>query len=378
MSSPDSSNQSQEPGLGALNTPLAWVDAEGAILGVNPAFARWLGVSARRLLGQPLAALEVDGDAMARLFDKVSDPQRGERDVLRLRRMALALPGEPSRFAEGWLSRLDGGGWLLEAHPVDEFPAPDPAQALPSALAAALKGLAHELRNPLAGLKGAAQLLSRRAQARGGDEGERELIGLIESEIGRLNGLLDQLLSPAPQRPHTALNIHAVLERVLRLAESEGGWSLRLQRDYDPSIPELAGDADRLVQAVWNLVRNAIQAGAATVTLRTRVEHGLRIHDHPHAMGLRLEIVDDGHGVSEELAEHLFLPLVSGRADGSGLGLALAQQVAREHGGSLSYRSRPGHTVFTLLLPIDGHARDQEPRAQADGGDSDGAAPNAH
>ncbi|MCW0417811.1 Sensory histidine kinase/phosphatase NtrB [Xanthomonas sacchari] len=147
------------------------------------------------------------------------------------------------------------------------------------------------------------------------------------------------------------LNIHAVLERVLRLAENEGGWSVRLQRDYDPSIPEFLGDADRLTQAVWNLVRNAIQAGAAQVTLRTRVEHGQRIRDRVHARGLRLEIVDDGRGVPEELAEHLFLPLVSGRAEGSGLGLALAQQVAREHAGSLTYRSRPGHTVFTLLLP---------------------------
>ncbi|RYE95737.1 MAG: PAS domain-containing sensor histidine kinase, partial [Oxalobacteraceae bacterium] len=233
----------------------------------------------------------------------------------------------------------------------DEFPALDPAQVLPSALGAALKGLAHELRNPLAGLKGAAQLLARRALHRDDNDDERELIALIESEIERLNGLLDQLLSPSPQRPHTAVNIHVVLERVLRLAETEGGWSVRLQRDYDPSLPEFPGDADRMVQAVWNLVRNAIQAGAASVTLRTRVEHGVRIHDHLHAMALRVEIVDDGKGVPEELAEHLFLPLVSGRAEGSGLGLALAQQVAREHRGSLTYRSRPGHTVFTLLLP---------------------------
>ncbi len=357
-----------EPGLAALNTPLAWVDAGGRILGVNPAFARWLGVSARRLQGHPLAALEMEGDAMARLFDDAAAAQP-ERDMLRLRRMSLGLPGEPPRFAEGWLSRLDHGGWLREAHPVDEFPPADPVQTLPSALAAALKGLAHELRNPLAGLKGAAQLLSRRAAARGSDEGERELIGLIESEIERLNGLLDQLLSPTPQRPHAPLNIHAVLERVLRLAESEGGWSVRLQRDYDPSIPELPGDGDRLMQAVWNLVRNAIQAGATQVILRTRVEHGVRIHDHPHPLGLRLEIVDDGHGVSEELAEHLFLPLVSGRADGTGLGLALSQQVAREHRGSLTYRSRPGHTVFTLLLPIDTNERN---------GHEQGTASHAH
>lgn len=341
----------ENPTTDVLSTAVAWTDADGHLLGVNPAFARWLGVSARRLLGQPLAALEMDGDAMAQQFHKKTTPDE-ERVVLHLQRMVLGLPGESQHFAEGWLSPRDDGGWLLEAHPVDEFPAPDPAQALPSALGAALKGLAHELRNPLAGLKGAAQLLARRAQHRDDNQDERELIGLIEAEVERLNGLLEQLLSPAPQRPHTALNIHGVLERVLRLAETEGGWSVRVQRDYDPSIPEFPGDADRMTQAVWNLVRNAIQAGAASVTLRTRVEHGVRVHDHPHAMALRVEIIDDGRGVPEELAEHLFLPLVSGRAEGSGLGLALAQQVVREHRGSLTYRSRPGHTVFTLLLPL--------------------------
>lgn len=332
------------PTLDALGTPVAWADSQGRIIGSNPAFARWMGVSGRRLLGQPLAALEAQGEALAHFL------ARDERDSLRLHRLALAMPGESPRFAEGWMSRLDDGGWMLEAHPVDEFPGLDPTQALPSALSAALKGLAHELRNPLAGLKGAAQLLARRASQRDADE--RELIELIGSEIERLNGLLEQLLSPAPAAPHAPLNIHAALERVLRLAESEAGWAVRLQRDYDPSIPELDGDADRLNQAVWNLVRNAIQAGAGSVTLRTRVEHGVRIAEQLHTLALRLEIADDGRGVPDELAEHLFLPLVSGRAEGTGLGLALAQQVAREHRGTLTYRSRPGHTVFTLLLPI--------------------------
>src|SRR5690606_14613058 len=142
---------------------------------------------------------------------------------------------------------------LVEAHPVDEFPGDDPALLLPSALAASLKGLAHELRNPLAGLKGAAQLLARRVE---GDD-SKELLGLIDGEVARLTALLDQLLVPAPPRPHALLNIHAVLERVLRLAESDAGWAVRLLRDYDPSLPEFLGDADRLTQSLWNLVRNA-------------------------------------------------------------------------------------------------------------------------
>jgi two-component system nitrogen regulation sensor histidine kinase GlnL len=274
----------------------------------------------------------------------------GAGEGARLRRIPLAFPGADSpHFADVALSARDGGGWWLEAHPVEEFPGDDPAQLLPSALSAALKGLAHELRNPLAGLKGAAQLLERRVS---GDATAGELVALIESEVDRLTGLLDRLLSPAPPRPFEPANIHAVLERVLRLAESDAGWAVRLVRDYDPSLPDVLGDADRLTQAVWNLVRNAIDAGAANITLRTRAEHGVRIGDTPHPLALRLEIIDDGRGVPEELAERIFLPLVSGHAAGSGLGLALAQQVAREHRGSLAYRSRPGHTVFTLLLPL--------------------------
>jgi two-component system nitrogen regulation sensor histidine kinase GlnL len=332
------------PDLDALTTPLAWAEAAGAIAGCNQAFSRWLGVSARRLQGWPMAGLDADdgrlADALARL--------PADAAPLRLRRARLRYADGEERFADLWLSRFDDGGCLLEVHPVDEFPGDDPALLLPSALSASLKGLAHELRNPLAGLKGAAQLLARRVD----DSESRELVALIDSEVARLTALLDQLLTPAPPRPHAPLNIHAVLERVLRLAESDAGWAVRLVRDYDPSLPELGGDADRLMQAVWNLVRNAIEAGAANVTLRTRAEHGVRIGEEFHPIALRLEISDDGRGVPEELTESLFLPLVSGRAEGSGLGLALAQQVAREHRGSLAYRSRPGHTVFTLLLPM--------------------------
>jgi len=330
-----------------LSTPLLWTGPDGVVDRTNTAFARWLGISQRRLQGLPMAALELDGDGLGRAM------RDGAPENVRLHRVSLAFPGAEARFADLWLSRLDSGGWLLEVHPVDEFPGEDPLSALPLALSAALKGLAHELRNPLAGLKGAAQLLARRIE-NGADPGgdSRELTGLIESEVERLTQLLDRLLSPAPPQPHAALNIHAVLERVLRLAESDAGWAVKLVRDYDPSLPELHGDADRLTQAVWNLVRNAIEAGAVNVSLRTRAEHGVRIGDVPHALTLRLEIIDDGRGVPEELAEQVFLPLVSGRAEGSGLGLALAQQVTREHRGSLTYRSRPGHTVFTLLLPM--------------------------
>ncbi|TKS53182.1 PAS domain-containing sensor histidine kinase [Luteimonas yindakuii] len=346
------------PEFDALTTPLAWTGADGWVAGCNQAFARWLGVGTRRVVGGPLVGL--DTEQPSRLAGALA---RGEGDgaPLRLRRLALAYPGAAVRFADGWLSRHADGGWLLEAHPVDEFPGEDPLHALPGALSASLRGLAHELRNPLAGIKGAGQLLARRVQ----DDDSRELVALVQAEVDRLTRLVDDLLAPVPPQPHAPLNIHAVLERVLRLAEADAGWGVRLVRDYDPSLPELEGDPARLTQAVWNLVRNAIQAGADTVTLRTRIEHAVRIADAPHVRALRLEIVDDGRGVPEELAGQVFLPLVSGRADGTGLGLAVAQQVTREHRGSLAYRSRAGHTVFTLLLPLD--ALHDDAQEQGDG-----------
>lgn len=325
-----------------LATPLAWLDAGGRLEALNTAFAAWLGVSARRLLGLGLSELE-GGERLAAALPRV--PADGQ--PLRLQRVGLGFGSGPMQFADVLCLREEAG-LRLELHPVEEFPGDDPVTALPQALSASLRGLAHELRNPLAGLKGAAQLLSRRPA----DPESRELVALIASEVERLNGLVERILTPAPPRPFETVNIHAVLERVRQLAEAEAGWAVKLVRDYDPSLPDLQGDADRLTQAVWNLVRNALESGASQVGLRTRAEHQVLIGDRSHRLAVRVEVADDGRGVPEDLVERLFLPLVSGRAEGTGLGLPLAQQIAREHGGSLAYRSRPGHTVFTLLLPL--------------------------
>ncbi|HEU0154029.1 MAG TPA: ATP-binding protein [Arenimonas sp.] len=334
----------EPPLTDSLATPLAWATAEGRLLACNPAFASWLGVSARRLVGMGLHELDAEQDRVAGLVPRLLPT--GE--PLRVRRARLRFPGNADRFADVWLARTEDGGLRLEAHPADEFPGEDPATALPAALSAALKGLAHEIRNPLAGMKGAAQLLGRRVES----DDARELVELIGSEVDRLAALVDRLLNPAPPRDFEPTNIHAVLERVRSLAETEAGWSVKLVRDFDPSLPEFPGDADRLSQALWNLVRNALESGASQVWLRTRAEHHVLIGDTAHRLAVRVEIADDGRGVPDDLAERIFLPLVSGRAEGSGLGLPLAQQVAREHRGSLGYRSRPGHTVFTLLIPV--------------------------
>ena len=335
------------PGLNAIATPIAWADNRDYIVGCNSAFARWLGVSARRLEGMLLAELDIEEGRLANLIARLAATD----EPLRVRRACLRVPGGAERFADLMLAR-DETGLRIEAWPADEFPGVDPATAMPAALHAALKGLAHEIRNPLAGLKGAAQLLARRATLRLDNDDERELIGVIGDEVDRLAALLERLVNPAPSRAFESVNIHTVLERVRTLADADAGWAIKLERDYDPSLPEISGDADRLVQALWNLVRNALESGANTITLRTRAEHGVLIGDAAHRLVLRIEIADDGCGVPDDLAERIFLPLVSGRAEGSGLGLPLAQQILREHGGAMSYRSRPGHTVFTLMMPV--------------------------
>lgn len=331
------------PAADALATPLLVVDGGDRVCFVNPACAAWLGWSSRRLLGLPVAQLQAQPLDFVALAART---RQGGRSMCARRQQVGGSGGE--RFADVWASTAVADEVCFEFHPIEEFPGEDPARLLPAALSAALRGLAHEIRNPLAGLKGAAQLLGRRID----DPDLRRYIEVIDAEGARLLALVERLLDPARPAVLEPVNVHALLERVRMLAEAEAGWAIRIERDYDPSLPDLAGDPERLTQALLNLVRNALQAGAAEVRLRTRAEHNVTIGEHAHRLALRIEIADNGRGVPEALSERIFLPLVSGRAEGTGLGLALAQQIAREHGGSLGFRSRPGHTVFTLLLPV--------------------------
>jgi two-component system nitrogen regulation sensor histidine kinase GlnL len=147
------------------------------------------------------------------------------------------------------------------------------------------------------------------------------------------------------------VNVHEIVERVAALA-SAGADALEVRRDYDPSLPPVRVDADRVLQALLNLSRNALEAGARGLVLRTRAEHATRIGDQVVRLAARIDVVDDGRGVPAAVADTLYEPLVSGRADGSGLGLAIAREIAREHGGELGHVSRPGATVFSLLLPV--------------------------
>ncbi|MGR8920898.1 MAG: nitrogen regulation protein NR(II) [Gammaproteobacteria bacterium] len=214
-----------------------------------------------------------------------------------------------------------------------------------------LQGLAHEIKNPLGGIRGAAQLLERELE----DQRQAEYTQIIIGEADRLRTLVDRMLGPREASRREAVNVHDVLEHVRMVVEAERIGSASIERDYDPSLPSITGDRDQLVQALLNLVRNAAQAingSGGTVTLRTRAQRKFTIGSTLHRLVVRIQIIDDGPGVDPELGNSIFFPLVSGHASGSGLGLPIAQTLVHRQGGLIGYESEPGHTEFSVWLPL--------------------------
>jgi two-component system nitrogen regulation sensor histidine kinase GlnL len=219
------------------------------------------------------------------------------------------------------------------------------------ASAAVMRGLAHEVKNPLGGIRGAAQLLERELE----DQRQAEYTQIIIGEVDRLRNLVDRMLGPPGEPCAAPVNIHDVLEHVTHIVDAESAGSSVIRRDYDPSIPELFADRDQLIQAFLNIVRNAMQALHAvggTIELKTRIQRNLTIGPKMHSLVARVDVIDSGPGVNPEIADSIFYPMVSGRAEGSGLGLPLAQSLLNRQGGLVEFASEPGHTVFTVWLPI--------------------------
>ncbi len=213
-----------------------------------------------------------------------------------------------------------------------------------------IRQLAHEIRNPLGGLRGAAQLLERELD----DPSLAEYTRVIIGEADRLANLMDDLLGPGGPPVREAINVHEITERVAWLLEKEGGGGLSVYRDYDPSLPDLWIDRDHIFQAVLNIGRNAAAATdlPGGIIFRTRAATNFAIDDVRHPVVATIEIEDNGPGVPTELVDTLFYPLVTGRDDGTGLGLPLAQDLVSRHGGLIEFTSRPGKTVFRIRLPL--------------------------
>lgn len=320
----------------ALATGIAVLDRDLHVVWMNDALAETLQVGVRSLRGQDLSAL-VDEPGFA---DQVARVLEG-RPPVRMRAVTLHTLQGDSLHADMDMQRLGPGELLLEVHRLS-----DSSTGVPP-LSATLRGFAHEVKNPLAGLRGAAQLLQRRVE----DPQLADLAGMVINEADRLATLADRLLHHGGRPQLGPVDMHALLDRVQAVLDGQP-QAARIVRDYDPSLPDCIGDADRLQQLLLNLARNAVEAGARTLVFRTRVEHGLRLGDRVLRTALRVDVIDDGGGVPDALGDSLFQPLVSGRADGTGLGLALARETALEHGGDLRHARQSGSTVFSLFLPL--------------------------
>ena len=214
-----------------------------------------------------------------------------------------------------------------------------------------VRGLAHEIKNPLGGLRGAAQLLAMELD----DSALTEYTQVIIDEADRLQALVDQLLGPRKMPVKEAVNIHHILEHVRSVVSAGTGEQISIERDYDPSIPKLQGDADQLIQAFLNIVQNSAQAAGneGRIVLKTRIQRHFTLASQIYPLVVQIDIMDDGPGVPEELQDKVFYPMVTGKAEGTGLGLSIAQSLINRHAGLIEFSSKPGKTVFTVYLPLE-------------------------
>ncbi|PCI23254.1 MAG: PAS domain-containing sensor histidine kinase [Piscirickettsiaceae bacterium] len=215
-----------------------------------------------------------------------------------------------------------------------------------------LKGLAHEIKNPLAGLRGAAQLLS--AELKGD---LNDYTRVIIDEADRLRDLVDRMLGSTEVVKQKNVSIHAILERVRQLVQLEVADRILIKTDYDPSLPELTADKDQLIQAVLNIVRNATQAIQlkGEITLKTRIHRNFVVGDENYKLGVKVDVIDNGLGIPQDMQTKVFYPMVTGRDNGTGLGLSIAQTNVRRHRGFIELNSKPGRTVFSIILPFGHH-----------------------
>jgi two-component system nitrogen regulation sensor histidine kinase GlnL len=334
-------------GLDLLATAVVILDDEFVVRYANPAAENLLTAGARSLIGQPFLGFFAERAELERSLDeaRVIHWDYSARNVTYVR-----TGREPVPFS-CTVTRIDafGLGLLAELRPIEHelrLAREERLESEQSANRELIRNLAHEIKNPLGGLRGSAQLLEREL-----DRAElREYTQVIIKEADRLQSLMDRMLTPHRAPRVEPMSVHEVLERVRSLGRAEFG--IDIERDYDPSLPELMADREQLIQAVLNIARNAAQSGARTVTFRTRALRNITIRKQRHKLALELQVIDDGPGVPAEIQDKIFNPLVSGREGGTGLGLSLAQTFVHYHQGVIEFESRPGRTTFRILLPL--------------------------
>lgn len=364
MRSPTSSS----PALGyalleQLATAVLLLDKQLVVLYANPAAEQLFATSRAHLVQRPVSLFFwEDEGCLDAMHSALSDQRRCTRREARLHFPSSAQVvtldytvtpfGSPGHPAQQLLVELVPQDRVLRLSREDSlFTAHQATRAL-------VRGMAHEVKNPLGGIRGAAQLLARQLP----ESDLQEYTDVIINETDRLSDLVDRMLGPRQRLNFEYINIHQVLERVRLILQAEVGDAIAVERDYDPSLPELYADSGRLIQVVLNIMRNAAQALQETpgllparITLRSRALRQFTIGARRHRLVCLIEVEDNGPGIEQSLLETLFYPMVTGRAQGTGLGLPIAQTIMQQHEGLIECESSAGHTVFRILMPFEPH-----------------------
>jgi len=338
-------------GLDLLTTAVAILDGNLKVIYLNPAAETVFALSLRNVVGHPFAELFVDGRTFGQRLSQALAEVRGFVD----QELTLTRPGYEPLHLNCVVTPVDmnTAALLIEfRHIEQQLRIERETQRLTQheANRELIRNLAHEIKNPLGGIRGSAQLLEREL-----DRADLcEYTQVIIKEADRLQVLMDRLLTPHRRPQVGTVNIHEVCERVRTLILAEFPEGIQIMRDYDTSLPDLHGDREQLIQAVLNVVRNAAQAmnGRGTIELRTRVARQVTLAKMRHKLALELQVMDNGPGIPEAIRDRVFYPLVSGREGGSGLGLTLAQTFVQHHHGAIEVESEPGRTCFHIMLPL--------------------------
>lgn len=344
-----------------LSTSVLLLDGNLTVTYLNASAENLLTVSANRICGSSAEAFFAGSDMHLGALRKAMSSGRPFTE----RKVTIFLPDHNQIVVDYTVTPIQLGGekmLILELQGMDRIMRINKEEAMLSAHKTSknlIRNLAHEIKNPLGGIRGAAQLLA--SELEGNDPELREYTDIITSEVERLSKLVDRMLGPNKPGRMVPVNIHVVTEKVAALVKAETQGELNVIRDYDPSIPEILGDREQLIQAVLNVVRNAMQSlnGAGmlgkggAIRLRTRIQRHVTIGKNYHRVVCRLDVIDNGPGISPDIAERIFYPMISGRAEGTGLGLSIAQSAINLHHGLIECDSRRGHTQFSIYLPIE-------------------------
>ncbi len=337
-------------GLDLLSSAVVLVDERLIIRHVNPAAENLFAVSSRQLLGHPLQKLVGKPPELTAALDNALKNRWSHTG----HNILIKLAQDVELHVDCTVSPVETSSarLLLEVRPIDQQLKAMREEQLAQQQQAnreLVRNLAHEIKNPLGGIRGSAQLLERELA----NEQLKEYTQIIIEEADRLQDLMQRLLSSHRVMQPAQVSIHEILERVRRLIHAEY-HEVTVKRDYDTSLPEITGDREQLIQAILNISRNAAQAlqGKGEIIFRTRAARQVTLAKKHYQLALELQVIDNGPGIPPEIQDKIFYPLVSGRENGTGLGLTIAQSFVQQHGGTIEVTSRPGHTCFSLMLPL--------------------------